>query len=121
MNKYGGVIGIFNCQGAWWCKSDKKYTIHDLNPDAISGSVRGADVERLADAAPDGWDGDCAVLSHRSCELIRIPRHAALPVTLQKLEYELFTVAPVKVCLLPPLISMLISTHAPWLIVETES
>ncbi|KAG0623571.1 hypothetical protein M758_3G184100 [Ceratodon purpureus] len=96
MNKYGGVIGIFNCQGAGWCKSDKKYTIHDLNPDAISGSVRAADIERLADAAPDDWDGDCVVLSHRSCELIRIPRHAALPITLQKLEYELFTVAPVK-------------------------
>jgi len=97
MNKFGGVIGIFNCQGAGWCKVDKKYTIHDLNPVAISGSVRAADIERLGDAAPEDWDGDCVVLSHRSCELIRVPRNAALPITLCKLEYELFTVAPVKV------------------------
>lgn len=96
MNKCGGVIGIFNCQGAGWCKLDKKYMIHDVDPDPISGSVRSADIERLGDAAPDGWDGDCIVLSHRTCELIRIPRNAALPITLRKLEYELFTVTPVK-------------------------
>lgn len=75
---------------------DKKYMIHDVDPDPISGSVRSADIERLGDAAPDGWDGDCIVLSHRTCELIRIPRNAALPITLRKLEYELFTVTPVK-------------------------
>jgi raffinose synthase len=96
MNKYGGVIGIFNCQGAGWCKLDKKYMIHDENPTVISGSFRTADIERLADAAPDGWDGDCIVLSHRLREVVRMPRHALLPITLEKLQYELFTVVPMK-------------------------
>lgn len=100
MNKYGGVIGIFNCQGAGWCKLDKKYMIHDENPTVISGTFRTADIERLADAAPDAWDGDCIVLCHRSREVVRMPRHASLPITLEKLEYELFTVVPVKVCTL---------------------
>lgn len=100
MNKYGGVLGTFNCQGAGWCKLDKKYIIHNSTPDAVSGSICANDIEGLADVAAPDWKGDCVVLSHRTRELIRIPRNVAMPITLQKLEYELFTVVPVEVDLL---------------------
>lgn len=71
--------------------------IHNYTPDAVSGSICANDVEGLADVAAPDWKGDCIVLSHRTRELIRIPRNVAMPITLQKLEYELFTVVPVEV------------------------
>lgn len=100
MNKYGGVLGAFNCQGAGWCKLDKKYMIHNSTPDAVSGSIRATDIEGLADVATQDWKGDCVVLRHRTRELIQLPRNAPMPITLQKLEYEIFTVVPLEVNIL---------------------
>ncbi|CAM6118551.1 unnamed protein product [Calypogeia fissa] len=96
MNTYGGVIGAFNCQGAGWCKVDKKYAIHDPSPHTITGSVRALDVNFLSKVADEDWNGDCVMYTHRAGELIRVPKSALLPVTLKVLEYEIFTVFPIK-------------------------
>eukprot|EP01018_Ginkgo_biloba_P035133 Gb_34624 [translate_table: standard] len=95
MNEYTGVLGVFNCQGAAWSQEDKKNVFHDTNPPMISGSIRPKDVHLLADAAADYWDGYCAVYSHKG-KLVRLPEGAALPVALKVLEYEVFTVTPIK-------------------------
>lgn len=94
---YGGVVAAFNCQGAGWCKLDKQYLIHDPNPDKITGGLCANDVEQLAKVAPTDWEGDCVIYSHRGGELVQLHQSAMLPLTLQKLEYEVFTVAPLKV------------------------
>eukprot|EP01018_Ginkgo_biloba_P014618 Gb_25111 [translate_table: standard] len=96
MNKYTGVLGIFNCQGAAWSHVDKKNAFHDTNPNALSGSVRARDVHLLAEAAEGDWNGDCVVYSHRAGDLVRLPKNAALPVSLKVLEHEVFTVTPIK-------------------------
>lgn len=95
MNKYTGVLGVFNCQGAAWSNVEKKNVFHDKNPNTLSGSVRAQDVHLLAEAAEDDWDGDSAIFSH-SGELVRLPKHAVLPITLKVLEKEIYTVSPIK-------------------------
>lgn len=96
LNKYTGMVGAFNCQGAGWCKVEKKNRIHDKSPTALTGSVRSIDVDLLPQIAGDDWSGDCVFYAHRSGELIRLPKGAAIPLTLKVLEYELYTVSPIK-------------------------
>lgn len=97
MNKFCGVVGIFNCQGAGWCKVTKKTRIHDASPGTLSGSVQATDVDAIAQIAGKDWNGDTIVYSPRTGEVVRLPKGASLPVTLQVLEYELFHFCPVKV------------------------
>jgi raffinose synthase len=97
MNKCAGVVGVFNCQGAGWCRVSKKTRIHDEAPGTLTGSVRAEDVDAIARVAGGAdWDGEAVVYAHRAGELVRLPRGATLPVTLKTLEYELFHVCPVR-------------------------
>ncbi|XP_015694560.2 probable galactinol--sucrose galactosyltransferase 2 [Oryza brachyantha] len=96
LNKCGGVVGVFNCQGAGWCRVAKKTRVHDAAPGTLTGAVRADDVDAIAQVAGGGWDGEAAVYAHRARELVRLPRGAALPVTLGALEYEVFHVCPVR-------------------------
>ena len=97
MNKCAGVVGVFNCQGAGWCRVVKKTRIHDEAPGTLTGSVRAEDVEGIAQAAgTDDGGGDAVVYAHRAGELVRLPRGATLPVTLKRLDYELFHVCPIR-------------------------
>lgn len=96
MNKCTGVVGVFNCQGAGWCKIAKKTRIHDASPGTLTGSVQADDVDTIAQVAGPNWDGDTVVYAYRSGEVVRLPKGASLPVTLKVLEYELFHFCPVK-------------------------
>ena len=98
MNKYTGVLGVYNCQGAAWSSTERKNIFHETQPDAITGMVRGQDVHLITEAAvdPSDWKGDCVVYRHRTGELVSLPYNAALPVTLKVLEYDIFTVTPIK-------------------------
>ncbi|KAI3524429.1 hypothetical protein L1887_03084 [Cichorium endivia] len=97
MNKYTGVIGVYNCQGAAWSAMEHKNMFHETRPGPITGSVSGRDVHLIAEAALDSdWCGDCAVYSHQTGDLITLPDNAVIPVSLSVLEYELFTVTPIK-------------------------
>ncbi|KAL3532298.1 hypothetical protein ACH5RR_005819 [Cinchona calisaya] len=98
MNKYTGVLGVYNCQGAAWNSVERKNTFHQTKSDAITGYIRARDVHLIAEVAADTvWNGDCAVYSHRSGELITLPHNAAMPISLKVLEYEIYTVTPIKV------------------------
>ncbi|CAN6308801.1 unnamed protein product [Urochloa humidicola] len=99
VNKCTGVVGVFNCQGAGWCRVTKKTRVHDAAPGTLTGTVRADDVDALA-AIASGWEdngGEAVVYAHRSGELVRLPKGATLPVTLKVLEFELFHVSPVRV------------------------
>ncbi|CAD6220638.1 unnamed protein product [Miscanthus lutarioriparius] len=102
VNKCGGVVGVFNCQGAGWCRVTKRTRVHDAAPGTLTGTVRADDVDaiaRVAGAGDDGdgeWDGEAVVYAHRARELVRLPRGAALPVTLGPLQYEVFHVCPLR-------------------------
>ncbi|CAN6297336.1 unnamed protein product [Urochloa humidicola] len=97
VNKCTGVVGVFNCQGAGWCRVTKKTRVHDAAPGTLTGTVRADDVDALAAVAGAEWDGgEAVVYTHRSGELVRLPKGATLPVTLKVLEFELFHVSPVR-------------------------
>lgn len=96
INKCSGVVGVFNCQGAGWCKIEKKTRIHDTAPGTLTGSVRAVDVDAITQIAGADWGGETVVYAYRSGEVVRLPKDASLPVTLQVLEYELFHFCPLK-------------------------
>ncbi|KAM0941673.1 putative glycosyl hydrolase 36, aldolase-type TIM barrel, glycoside hydrolase superfamily [Dioscorea sansibarensis] len=96
LNDHCGVIGVFNCQGAGWCRVGKKNLIHDEQPGTITGIIRSKDVDYLSRVAGDDWKGNTLLYSHIGGELTYLPKDASLPVTLKAREYEVFTVVPVK-------------------------
>lgn len=58
-------MGVFNCQGAGWCKVGKTNLIHDEQPGTITGVIRGKDVDYLPKVADDEkWTGDAVIFSH---------------------------------------------------------
>ncbi|KAL3819810.1 hypothetical protein ACJIZ3_005715 [Penstemon smallii] len=85
VNKCSGVVGVFNCQGAGWCKVAKKTRIHDASPGTLTSSVKATDVDSIAQIAGPEWNGDAV-----------LPKGTSLPVTLKVLEYELFHFCPLK-------------------------
>lgn len=98
MNKYTGVLGIYNCQGAAWSTVERKTTFHKTNSEAITGYIRGCDVHFISEAALDpNWSGDTVLYSHGSAELVVLPYNAAMPVSFKILEHETYTVTPIKV------------------------
>lgn len=64
LNDHNGVVGVFNCQGAGWCKVGKKNLIHDEQPGTITGVIRSKDVDYLPRVTDDKWNGDTVVYSH---------------------------------------------------------
>ncbi|XP_050235615.1 probable galactinol--sucrose galactosyltransferase 6 isoform X2 [Mercurialis annua] len=98
MNKYTGVLGVYNCQGAAWNNVERKNTFHEIKSEALTGAIKGCDVDLIAEATTESnWNGDSAVYCHRTTELITLPYNASLPVSLKVLEHDIFTVTPIKV------------------------
>ncbi|XP_065849514.1 probable galactinol--sucrose galactosyltransferase 6 isoform X2 [Euphorbia lathyris] len=98
MNKYTGVLGVYNCQGAAWNSIERKNTFHETKSEAITGFIRGRDVHLIAEAAIDSnWSGDCAVYCQSTGELTTLPYNASLPVSLKVLQHHVFTLTPIKV------------------------
>ncbi|AET00866.1 putative alpha-galactosidase [Medicago truncatula] len=96
MNDYSGVVGVFNCQGAGWCKVGKKNLIHDENPGTVTDIIRAKDIDHLSTVADDKWTGDAVIFSHLRGEVVYLPKDVSIPITMKSREYELFTIVPVK-------------------------
>ncbi|KAM0918564.1 hypothetical protein ACQ4PT_009055 [Festuca glaucescens] len=104
MNRFTGVLGVYNCQGAAWSSAEKKNVFHDAGgagagAGALTCGVKGRDVHLIAEAATDGgagWSGDCAMYRHAGGDLVVLPDGAALPVSLNVLEHDVLTVSPIK-------------------------
>ncbi|KAL0362977.1 UNVERIFIED_CONTAM: putative galactinol--sucrose galactosyltransferase 1 [Sesamum calycinum] len=89
LNDHNGVVGVFNCQGAGWCKVGKRNLIHDEQPGTITGIIRAKDVDYLPRVAGDRWNRDVE-------NWFILPKNTSLPITLKAREYEVFTVVPVE-------------------------
>lgn len=75
---------MFNCQGAGWCKIEKKTRIHDESPGTLTCSVRVTDVEHMAEVAGANWNGEAVVYAHRSGNFLLWGNHF-LKVNLKKI------------------------------------
>ncbi|EOA20025.1 hypothetical protein CARUB_v10000299mg [Capsella rubella] len=97
MNKYTGVLGVYNCQGAAWSSTERKNIFHQTKTDCITGSFRGRDVHSISEAStdPTTWNGDCAVYSQSEGELCVMPYNVSLPISLKIREHKIFTVSPI--------------------------
>ncbi|KAI3842556.1 hypothetical protein MKX03_034422 [Papaver bracteatum] len=51
VKKNSGMVGVFNCQGAGWCRVTKKTRIHDISSDTLSGSICPYDVDLIGQVA----------------------------------------------------------------------
>ncbi|KAG6492312.1 hypothetical protein ZIOFF_047266 [Zingiber officinale] len=97
MNKYTGVVGVFNCQGAAWSSTEKKNVFHRTTSEALTCTVTATDVQLISEVASDrDWSGDCVAYRQTSGQLLVLPHQAAIPVSLMVLEHEIFTVSPIK-------------------------
>jgi raffinose synthase len=115
MNKFTGVLGVYNCQGAAWSSVEKKNIFHQTGTEALTCGIKGSDVHLISEAATDPeWNGDCAVYRHASGELVLLPNAAALPVSLKVLEHDTLTVSPIKVSELPGVSNCFCSFQPDW-------
>ena len=66
MNRFTGIVGVFNCQGAGWCKKTKKNRSHDTSPGTLTGLVRAEDADLISEVAGEDWSGDSIVYAYKS-------------------------------------------------------
>lgn len=57
---------MFNCQGAGWCKIEKKTRVHDESPGTLTGSVCATDVDQIAHVAGPNWKGNVVAYAYKS-------------------------------------------------------
>ncbi|XP_047043873.1 stachyose synthase-like [Lolium rigidum] len=98
LNKFGGVIGAFNCQGAGWDPAERRIRGYAHCYKAISGTVQPSDVEwgQREDTAAMANASEYAVYKHHSGELVLMTRESdPINFALQPSSYEIFTFAPV--------------------------
>ncbi|KAF6158146.1 hypothetical protein GIB67_014940 [Kingdonia uniflora] len=97
MNKYTGVLGVYNCQGAAWSTIEKKNTFHITGKEPLAGTVRSHDVHLIAEATSNPtWDGNCAIYCHKTGKLVTLLPNASIHVLLEILNYDVFTVSPIR-------------------------
>lgn len=59
-------MGIFNCQGAGWCRIAKKTRVHDAAPGTLTCNIHAEDVDTIAKLAGPDWDGQTVVYCFKS-------------------------------------------------------
>ncbi|MED6168566.1 Tethering factor for nuclear proteasome sts1 [Stylosanthes scabra] len=98
LNKYGGVIGAFNCQGAGWDPKEHKFKGFPECYKAVEGSVHVSEVEwdqkdetvHMANAE------EYAVYLNQAKKLhLMTPKSEAIKFTMQPSTFELFSFVPV--------------------------
>ncbi|KAJ1276925.1 hypothetical protein BS78_05G254000, partial [Paspalum vaginatum] len=98
LNKFGGVIGAFNCQGAGWEPEEHRVRGYSHCYKPVSGEVRPADVEwsQREDTAAMANAASYTVYRCQTEELLLMtPSSEPIRFTLQPSSFELFTITPV--------------------------
>ncbi|GFQ07440.1 stachyose synthase [Phtheirospermum japonicum] len=97
LNKFGGVIGIFNCQGAGWYPEEHKCKAYPECYKKMSGFVSPNDVEwEQKDFTAQFRNNELfAVYSHKAGNLHLMKAPEKSDITLQPSSFEIFTISPV--------------------------
>ncbi|KAG7014303.1 Stachyose synthase, partial [Cucurbita argyrosperma subsp. argyrosperma] len=99
LNKYGGIIGAFNCQGAGWDRKEKRIKGHPECYKPISTTVHVNDVEwdQKLETAPMGNSAEYIVYLNQAEEILHTTlKSKPLELTLQPSTFELFNFTPIK-------------------------
>ncbi|KAG2697692.1 hypothetical protein I3843_07G117600 [Carya illinoinensis] len=98
-NKYGGVIGAFNCQGAGWDPKEQRIKGYSecYKPTSCSVHVRDIEWDQKIEAAQMGEAEEHAVYLSEAEELhLTTPKSDAIQVTIQPSTFEIFSFVPVE-------------------------
>ncbi|EPS58292.1 stachyose synthetase variant 1, partial [Genlisea aurea] len=97
LNKFGGVIGIFNCQGAGWYPEEHRSKAFPECYKKVSGSFSANDVEwECKDFTAEFRNNEKFVLYLHKAETLHLSgAKDHVEITLQPSSFELVTVAPV--------------------------
>ncbi|KAG6500068.1 hypothetical protein ZIOFF_039882 [Zingiber officinale] len=99
LNKFGGVIGAFNCQGCGWNPEEKRVKGYSHCYKEVTGTVHVSDMEwdQVETCTELGEAGEYAVYQHKAKKLFLMARNSdAIRFTLQPSSFELFSFVPVK-------------------------
>ncbi|CAB4280663.1 unnamed protein product [Prunus armeniaca] len=100
LNKFSGVIGVFNCHraGKWPPTAGAPYEpLSESTPLPLSGLVSPLDVDLLEEVTNESWRGERAVYAFYSGSLSVMPKKENFEVPLGVLECEVFTISPIRV------------------------
>lgn len=48
VNRYNGMVGVFNLQGSSWSRTRRQFVIHDTTPPSLTTAVKPADIPLLS-------------------------------------------------------------------------
>ncbi|KAG6575754.1 Stachyose synthase, partial [Cucurbita argyrosperma subsp. sororia] len=99
LNKYGGVIGAFNCQGAGWDPKEQRIRGRPECYKPMSTTVHVKDVEwdQKPEAAPMGNFIEYVVYLNQAEQIVHMTsKSEPLELTLQPSTFELFNFIPIK-------------------------
>ncbi|XP_051141596.1 stachyose synthase [Andrographis paniculata] len=98
-NKYGGVVGAFNCQGAGWDPKEQRIKGYSQCYKPLSGSVHVNDIEwdQKNEAAGMGSAEEYAVYLTEAEKLL-LAKHDSGPIsfTLKSSTFEIFSFVPIQ-------------------------
>ncbi|MCO5582945.1 hypothetical protein L7F22_036848 [Adiantum nelumboides] len=99
LNKCGGVVGVFNCQGGGWCRERREMYLYDDVYEACESVVRPGDVmwneAHEEDLTKTMVASEFAILCHSSGHVAILKGiHACLHVEIHPLEFDIYTVVP---------------------------
>ncbi|KAK9289200.1 hypothetical protein L1049_017674 [Liquidambar formosana] len=97
LNKFGGVVGVFNCQGAGWYPKGHKCKAYPQCYKSMAGNVSPDDVEWEQKASTAEFRGtqQFAVYLNKSDHLLLVKSNEKISITLQPSSFEIFTISPV--------------------------
>ncbi|XVE54993.1 hypothetical protein DITRI_Ditri03aG0125500 [Diplodiscus trichospermus] len=99
LNKYSGVVGVFNCQGGGWCPLSRKNKSFPESANLVDCIASPKDIEWNNGNTPVSVEGVTiyAVYMYYSKKLKLIKSSDKIELALEPLNCELLTVSPVKV------------------------
>ncbi|KAK4738028.1 hypothetical protein R3W88_001725 [Solanum pinnatisectum] len=98
-NKYGGVIGAFNCQGAGWDPKEKRIKGYSNCYRPMKGSVHVNDIEwdQLIEASEMGKAEEYVVYLNQAEKLFLTKATSdTIPMSLEPSTFEIFSFVPIK-------------------------
>ncbi|XP_031486903.1 stachyose synthase [Nymphaea colorata] len=98
-NKFGGVIGAFNCQGAGWNRQEQRFKGYPQFYKPVSGSVCAKDIEwdQKKEAAQMGESEEYAIYLSQAVRLLTVnSRSEAIHITIEPSSFEIFSFVPLK-------------------------
>ncbi|KAL8481339.1 hypothetical protein ACS0TY_027741 [Phlomoides rotata] len=97
LNKFGGVIGVFNCQGAGWNPEERKCKAYPECYKTTSGFLSPDDVEWEQNESTSKFRNNklFAVYLHKTGDFHLMKACEKLDITLQPSSFEIVTIVPV--------------------------